>query len=105
MATVIEFPRRSPIPSTATPAPACPTLDQAIDQAALACLNLGSKFEGIVADLEKSLTILSAALNNGRSSPSPENAQKLAEIKDQLARARRLLEAVRSDLRPSQDRH
>lgn len=105
MATVIEFPRRSVTPSTASPATASPTLDQAIDQAALACLNLGSKFEDIVADLEKSLTILSAALSNGRSSPSPENAIKLAEIKDQLARARRLLETVRSDLRPAHDPH
>lgn len=100
MATVIEFPRRSAIAPTASP-----TLEQAIDQAAIACLNLGSKFESIVADLEKSLTILSAALSNGRSSPTPENAQKLAEIKDQLARARSLLEAVRSDLRPAHDSH
>ncbi|MCC7254020.1 hypothetical protein [Hyphomicrobium sp.] len=93
MAHVIEFPRR-PAPSS----PRSATLEQSLDRAVVACLSLGAKFEGIIADLEKSLTILSVALSNSPAGTSRENAQKLRELKEQLGRARRMLETVRNDL-------
>ena len=100
MAQVIEFPQRSSPGSTAAP-----TLQQSIDQAVVACRELGAKFEGIVADLERSLNILSRAMSQSPTGTSPENARKILELKEQLARARLMLEAVRNDLAPNRAPH
>lgn len=100
MARVIEFPRRA-----ASDGAERMTLEQSLDKAATACLELGAKFERIVTDLEKSLSALSVAMCNQPTGARLDNARKIAELKEQLARARSLLEAVRKDLSPKPARH
>lgn len=95
MAQLIEFPKRQ-----VQPAPDSQTLEQSIERAVLACLSLGSKFEGMIADLEKSLSILTAVMTREPGGLSSENARKLDELKDQLARARSMIQTVRRDLAP-----
>ena len=98
MAQVIEFPRDRSERADQTSAPK-PSLHQAV----AACLSLSAKFETMISDLERSLTLLSLALNNSPKGASEENCRKIAELKGQLAHARGLLDAARHDLaeRPS----
>lgn len=95
MAQLIEFPKRQ-IQS----APDSQTLEQSIERAVVACLSLGSKFEGMIADLERSLTVLSSVMTREPGGLSSENARKLDELKDQLARARSMIQTVRRELAP-----
>lgn len=93
MAQVIEFPRGRTEQTKETSVP-----EPSLHQAVAACLSLSAKFETMISDLERSLTLLSLALNNSPKGASEENNTKIAELQGQLAHARGLLDAARRDL-------
>jgi len=93
MAQVIEFPRGRAEQANETSA-----REPSLQQAVAACLSLSAKFETMISDLERSLTLLSLALNNSPKGASKENNTKIAELQGQLAHARGLLDAARRDL-------
>jgi hypothetical protein len=93
MAQVIEFPRGRAERTDQTRAP-----EPSLQQAVAACLSLSTKFETMISDLERSLVLLSLALDNSPKGATEENSQKIAELKSQLAHARGMLNAARRDL-------
>lgn len=89
MADVIAFPRRM---RTDGPEP----FEQSVDDALASYLDLSTKIERIITDLEASLSVLSAALPG--SPPHPEKSPRIAELEEQLITARQMVATIRAEI-------
>ncbi|HYD15533.1 MAG TPA: hypothetical protein VEA77_03950 [Hyphomicrobium sp.] len=91
-AEIIPFPRQAPVDR-----PENVLLEHTIEAARAACLHLGSKMELVIADLERNVTKLSAALDGSPGAATAENLKKLSQIKGQLAVARYMIQTLHTD--------
>jgi hypothetical protein len=91
-AEIIPFPRQ-----TFVVRPEDILLEPTIAAARAVCLHLGNKMEIVIADLERGVTRLSAAIEGSPGAATAANMNKLAQIKNQLAVARYMIQTLHTD--------